>query len=463
MPRRERTMNEKPSVRLVAIDDDPAALELISDVLVHEELEIFSATDPEAGLDLVRRKRPQIVLLDLQMPKLGGMELLERIVAFNPSTDVILMTGHYSSESAVEAIQKGACDYLNKPIPIDKLRARVGKLAEEARRAQTALQLDHEIMEAYRFEGMIGRSAQMLEVYTGVRRIAPHFRTALITGPTGTGKELVARALHQLSQSASGPFAVCNCSAIVETLFESELFGYVKGAFTGATQDKIGLFEYANGGTLLLDEIGEMPLTTQAKLLRVLQSREIQRVGSPAVRRIDVRVVAATHRNLRALVAQSRFREDLYYRLSMVEIGLPSLSERSEDIPLLERHFLEHFAGQYQKPVAALTRRARAVLERHSWPGNVRELENVIGHACMMAEDNTIDLGDLPEYLRSPAGTGLPPDDDILPLEEAERRYARRVLERMKGNKAQAAEVLQVSRATLYRLLAGKGPEGVSV
>jgi DNA-binding NtrC family response regulator len=298
-------MSEKPVVRLVAIDDDAAVLELVATILQDDEIEVFCATDPEAGLDLVARKRPQIVILDLQMPRMSGMEVLERILASNPSTDVLLMTGHYSSESAVEAIQKGACDYLNKPVSTDRLRARIGKLAEDARRVQSALELDHALVEAYRFEGMIGRSPQMLEVYTRVRRIAPHFRTALVTGATGTGKELVAKSLHQLNPAALGPFVVCNCSAIVETLIESELFGHVKGAFTGATRDKAGVFEYAHRGTVFLDEIGEMPLAAQAKLLRVLQDHEVQRVGSPAVRPVDVRVVAATHRNLTAMVAQA--------------------------------------------------------------------------------------------------------------------------------------------------------------
>src|SRR5690348_3377043 len=273
---------EETLIKLVIIDDDPATLGLVKAVLEQDALEILTATDPQNGLDLIYRERPEIVLTDLMMPKLGGMEVLEKTLAFNPTIEVILMTGQYSTESAVEAIQKGAADYLNKPVSVDKLRQRVAGLIQVARQARREMQLDHDVMDAYKFEGMIGRSALMLDVYTRIRRIAPHYRTALVSGPTGTGKELVARSLHGLSPAGAGTFAVCNCSAIIETLFESELFGYVKGAFTGATQDKIGLFEYANGGTLMLDEIGEMPLPTQAKLLRVLQTQEIQRVGSPA-------------------------------------------------------------------------------------------------------------------------------------------------------------------------------------
>jgi DNA-binding NtrC family response regulator len=369
------------------------------------------------------------------------------------------MTGQYSTESAVEAIQKGASDYMNKPLSLDKLREKVGKLVQEAKRSQHALQLDRDLVETYRFEGMIGRSPLMLDAYTRIRRVAPHFRTVLVTGPTGTGKELAARSLHHLSPVAAGPFAVCNCAAIVETLFESELFGYVKGAFTGATQDKIGLFEYANGGTLLLDEIGEMPLTTQSKLLRVLQSQEIQRVGSPAGRKIDVRVVAATNRDLPTQVAEKKFREDLFYRLSMVEIKLPPLLDRIEDLPLLEHHFLEQFAAQYNKPLATLTRRAQALLARHSWPGNVRELENVIGHACMMSEGAKIDVQELPGYLSNPESQVLLQREEVLPLAELDRRHARRVLDHVGGNKVRAAEILGISRVTLYRLIAENRPE----
>lgn len=440
---------------LLAIDDDPQVLEFIADALAQEGLEILTATDPLRGLELVNRYSPPIVFLDLMMPQMSGLELLERILAVDPGAEVILMTAHQSLETAVEAIQKGARDYLSKPLALDSLRAIIAKLVAEAGERHRALQLDRQLLEAFQFEGLIGRSPQVLEVFAHIRRIAPHFRTVLVTGATGTGKELVARALHRRSPVAAGPFVVCNCSAIVETLFESELFGYVKGAFTGATQDKIGMVEFARGGTLFLDEIGELPLPLQAKLLRLLQHQEIQRVGSPAVRKVELRVVAATNRNLRAQVAEKRFREDLYYRLSMVEIPLPSLAERKEDLPLLERHFLERFAAQYQKPLRGLTRRAQAALARFAWPGNIRELENVLGHACMMAEGSAVDLRDLPPYLQNPlreepAGG----NEEWMSLDEVERRYALRVLEQVAGNKARAADILGISRGTLYRLIA---------
>jgi len=448
---------EELTLSLLAIDDDPQSLLLIQDALARDGLEILTATEPLRGLELVRRKHPPIVLLDLMMPQMSGLELLERILEADPGTDVILMTAHQSIETAVAAIQRGACDYLTKPVSLDRLRQMIGKLVEEARKRQRAFELDRQLLEAFQFEGLIGRSPLMLEVFARVRRVAPHFRTVLLTGATGTGKELVARALHKRSPAAAGPFAVCNCSAVVETLFESELFGYVKGAFTGATQDKVGLFEYAQGGTLFLDELGEMPLGMQAKLLRALQSHEIQRVGSPTTRKVDVRVVAATNRDLRAMTAEGRFRDDLYYRLSMVEVHLPSLAERKEDLPLLERHFLTRFAAQYQKPIRGLTRRAQALLARYSWPGNVREFENALGNACMMVEGNTVDVRDLPEYLRVTTSEEADSEDRLLSLDQLERRHARQVLDHAEGNKVRAAEILGISRGTLYRLLAESG------
>ena len=444
----------KSHFKLVAIDDTPESLELITEALSEDPIQIFTSTDPEDGLEMVFHERPQIVLLDLVMPKLSGMEVLERIVEFDPGIEVILMTAHYSTESAVEAIKKGASDYLNKPISITLLRDRVHKLMEEARQRQRSHELDNELLTASQFEGMVGRSPVMWDLFARIRRVAPHFRTVLLTGATGTGKELAARALHQLSPVSGGRYVVCNCSAVVETLFESELFGYVKGAFTGANQDKMGLFEYAHNGTLFLDEIGDMPMNTQAKLLRVLQNQEVQRVGSLSPRKVDARVIAATNHDLKALISQSRFREDLYYRLSMVEIRTPRLAERKEDLALLEHYFIRKFAEQYQKTIQGLTQRAQIVLARYSWPGNVRELENVLGSACMMVMGETIDVADLPENMHPHAldasaavapGVGSELDKD-LSLEEQERLLLISALERSGGNQSQAARLLRISR-----------------
>jgi DNA-binding NtrC family response regulator len=442
-----------PRIKLLAIDDDPQSLELVSETLSDNGLQIFTADDPERGLELMRRERPEIVLSDVVMPKMNGMELLSRILEVDPATDVILMTAHYSTEAAVEAIKKGACDYLNKPISLPVLRERIGKLATDARRRQRVSQLDGELMDTSQFEGMIGRSPLMWEMFGQIRRVAPHYRACAVTGPTGTGKELVANALHKLSQ-ASGPMVVCNCSAVVETLFESELFGHVKGAFTGADSNKMGLFEYAHGGTLFLDEIGDMPLSTQAKLLRVLQNREVQRVGSLNARPVDVRVVAATNHDLRAQIAEKRFREDLYYRLSMVEIKTPALADRKEDLPLLERFFIRKFAAQYKKPVESMTPRAQILLARHAWPGNVRELENVIGHACMLASGEAIDIADLPQYMRqgvaSAAASAAPASPTgELSFDEQERRVIEQALDRAGGNQVQAARILGITRDKL--------------
>jgi DNA-binding NtrC family response regulator len=402
-----------PAVSLLIIDDNLSSLELISNALAQPGLDILTASEPEVGLDIACSRHPQIVLTDLVMPNLSGLDVLERIMEIDPATDVIILTAHYSSESAVEAIKKGASDYLNKPISLPTLRERVGKVVEEARKRQRSLYLENELRTSSEFQGIIGRSPLIYEMSTRIRRVSPHYRAVLITGGTGTGKDLAARALHRLSPASSGRYVVLNCSAVVETLFESELFGHVKGSFTGATHDKPGLFEHAHGGALFLDEIGDMPLATQAKLLRVLQNQEVQRVGSLNTRKVDVRVVAATNHDLRALIAEKRFREDLYYRLSMMEILVPRLEERKEDLPLLQRHFVTRFAAEYKKEIRGLTHCAQIRLSQHSWPGNVRELENVIGHAAMMTMSDMIDVQDLPSYMHAHSdrhrGDGHPP------------------------------------------------------
>ena len=449
-------MRVTPALKVLVIDDSLQNLELIREALDQDGVQIIISEDPEVGLELFLEHRPRVVLVDMVMPKVNGLEILERIVAADPGTDVILMTGFYTTESAVEAIQKGACDYLAKPLHIGKLRDRIAGILAEAEKRKQTLRLDQEMVEVYQFEGMVARSPVMLDVFARIRRIAPHYRTVLVNGATGTGKELVAQALHRLSPAKRGALVVCNCSALVETLLESELFGYVRGAFTGANQDRAGLFEEADGGTIFLDEIGELSLAAQAKLLRVLQNRQVQRVGSSTNRPIDVRVVAATHRDLKAMVREGTFREDLYYRLAMVDIALPTLIDRREDLPLLERHFIKKYSLEYNKQISGLTRRAQARMAVYSWPGNVRELENVIGNACMMVDGNLIDIGNLHDNVRLPDPNG---DRDnvgnnlLLPLDEVERRHVLRVLEAVGGNKAKAAQILGIGRGTVYQIL----------
>jgi DNA-binding NtrC family response regulator len=445
----------RAAVSLLVIDDNPGSVELVSDAVAQPGLEILAASDPEEGLRLFRQRRPQIVLTDLMMPRMNGIEVLDRIMEVDPSTEVILMSAHYSTESAVEAIKKGASDYLNKPVSVGPLRERIATLLEEVRKRQRSLQLEEELRTNSEFEGIVGRSPQMWEMFWRIRRVAPHYRTLLVTGETGTGKDMVARAVHRLSPVASGKYVVLNCSAIVETLFESELFGHVKGSFTGAAYDKPGLFEHAHGGTLFLDEIGDMPLATQAKLLRVLQNQEVQRVGSLSTRKVDVRVIAATNHDLRAAVAEKSFREDLYYRLSMVEIQSPRLIERKEDLPLLQRHFVARFAMQYKREIRGITHRAQIRLSQHSWPGNVRELENVIGHAAMMTMGDMVDVPDLPPYLQTSsehAGRkAAPPPGDT--LDEVQRMHIIRVLRESGGVVSTAAPRLGVPRTTLNALI----------
>jgi DNA-binding NtrC family response regulator len=441
------------NVSIVIIDDNLGSLEFLSAALAADDIRIFTAAEPEEGLNIVFREHPQIVLTDLVMPGVSGLEVLDRIVEFDSAIDVILMTAYATAESAVEAIRKGACDYLPKPVSVSVLRERISRHIEEARRRDRGNVLENQLLETAQFEGMIGRSPALCEMCARIRRVAPHYKTALITGETGAGKELAARALHNLSPVSNGRFVVLNCSAVVETLFESELFGHVRGSFTGADRDKMGLFEFADKGTIFLDEIGDMPVGTQAKLLRTLQNQEVLRVGSLTPRRIDVRVIAATNRDLHTLIADKQFREDLYYRLSMIEIRTPSLAERKEDLPLLTRHLVEKFSQQFHREIRGLTQRAQITLARHTWPGNIRELENAIGHACMMAMGKMIDVKDLPEYFRSPASHGAPSPKVDMPdeatLEAHERHLVAHALAEANGNQSEAARTLRIGRDAL--------------
>jgi DNA-binding NtrC family response regulator len=435
------------AIRIVVIDDNPGSLELLSTALSRPGVAVHMASNPAEGLELVRKHHPQLVVTDLVMPEMNGLQVLEEVVKFDPLIDVLLMTAHYTTETAVEAIRKGAADYLQKPVKISLLRDRVADLLASAERRRKVHSAPDESRE-WVFEEMIARSSRMWDLFAMIQRIAPHYRSVLVQGPTGTGKDLIASALHRRSR-VPGKFIVLNCSAVVETLFESELFGHVKGAFTGADRDKVGLLELANGGTLFLDEIGDMPLSTQAKLLRALQNREFLPVGSLTVRKVDVRIIAATHHDLRAAIAEGKFREDLYYRLSMVELNVPPLQERPEDIPLLARHFVQKFGREFSKPVEGITPRAAIILQRHGWPGNIRELEHVIGRACMLTEGTMLDVSDLPEEIARRSGATNAAPGAASSLADHERQLVEQALRESAGNQSEAARKLGIGRDAL--------------
>lgn len=438
------------NIRILTVTDNDALANLIGQHPSMQMATFLRASETSEAMRIFARERPRIILVDFAT---CGNELIETLVERDPAAEVLLINGHNSVNLAVESIQKGACDYLPRPLEIEKVHARISALIADAEARKKILHLDTELMDAYQFEGIIGRSPLMLELFAKLRRVGPHFQTVLVSGETGTGKELVARALHNLSPVSKSRFVVSNCSAIAPTLIESELFGHVRGAFTGATQDKVGVFEHAQGGTVFLDEIGELPLEAQAKLLRVIQNREVQRVGSPGQKKVEVRIVAATNRDLRRLAAEGTFRQDLYYRIAMVELILPKLSDRKEDLPLLQRHFVSTFSNEYKKTIKGITRRAQISLATHNWPGNVRELQNAIGNACMMTENDVIDVADLPEHLRSGRSGGVP-SHGLMSFAELQKKHLLYVLHEVNGNKAKAAEVLGISRTTLYEILA---------
>src|SRR6266702_124192 len=428
----------KSSLTPCILDDDPAQLEMLSAVIGDMGYEAIPTTEPEEALKLVRCGHCRMALVDVHMPRMDGYEFLDRALRSDPGVHVVLMTGDYTLDSALEAIRRGASDFMPKPID----RARLKRSLEE------------QVLKDLEFHGIVGKGPAMLEVFDFARKVARHYTNVLLVGPTGTGKELVARAIHQISPVSQQKLAVCNCSAMVDTLLESQLFGHVRGAFTGATDTRQGLFEYANGGTVFLDEVGETSLPMQAKLLRVIQNREIQRVGSPEVRQINVRLIAATNRDLRAEVLAGHFREDLFYRLSSIQIRIPSLTERLEDIPLLVQFLLKKYNAAYGKNIFGLTRRAQTVLLRHAWPGNVRELENVISSACITTAGNFIDIADLPEHLQHRGARSLEGDDwKPLSLEEVRKVHIQRVLEMCQGNRLRAAQFLGIGRTSLYRYL----------
>ncbi|HXE30261.1 MAG TPA: sigma-54 dependent transcriptional regulator [Terriglobales bacterium] len=440
---------------ILIVDDEPKLLRLLEMQLSQEGYATLTAANASEGLRRLREQPADLLLTDLRLPGMDGLEFLHAAKHLQAGLPVIVMTAHGSVETAVEAMKAGAADYLLKPFPLEELRLVIQKeLDVQGLRYENA-SLREALGQRYDYPNIIGRGPRMQEVLALVERVAPTQSTVLIGGESGVGKDLIARAIHQHSRRSAGPFIKINSTAIPENLLESELFGYERGAFTGAVGSKPGKFELADHGTLFLDEIGDVPLAIQVKLLRVLQEREFERLGGTKTLKVDVRLIAATNRNLRAALEEGTFREDLYYRLNVVPIDIPPLRQHKEDIPALAEHFAARFAREAGKPLAGITPAAMAKLIEFDWPGNVREMENIIERAVALGDGSRLDVGDIrldQSPSRAPAGTAA-----LLPegwtLEKWEQEVIRDALRRAQGNKSQAARLLGLSRNALrYRL-----------
>ncbi|HET7854368.1 MAG TPA: sigma-54 dependent transcriptional regulator [Candidatus Methylomirabilis sp.] len=446
--------------KVLVVDDDSVACDLLSEVLTKEGYEVDVARGGQEAVKKGKEDVFDIVLADVRMPDLDGLGVLRAYKASSLETIVIVMTAFGSIETAIEAIKEGAYDFVSKPFKLDEIKIVIKRALERRRLLQENLRFRSELKEKYSFEHIVGSSSQMLDVYKAVARVAPSRSTVLIRGESGTGKELIAKAIHYNSPRSERPFVAIDCGALAETLLESELFGHVKGAFTGAISAKDGLFEQAHGGTCFLDEIGDVSLNTQGKLLRVLEEHEIRPVGGTESRKVDVRVIAATNKDLEAFVRAGKFREDLYYRLNVVSLVLPPLRERQEDIPLLATYFLRKYAEENNKRISHISREAMVFLEAYDWPGNVRELENVIERAIALTPNPVLLPEDLPPKLQERLeGVEGELAGNLLSLREFERRHIQRVLRETKGNKKLAAELLGINRRTLYRMAKRYGIE----
>ncbi len=455
--------------RLLVVDDDRAHAEAMQMALERDGHVVEIADNFMAALDRVRARNFDVVLTDLMLGDGNGLDLLRELHESLPQLSVFLITGFGSVETAVEAMQEGAADYLTKPVNLSELRTRVQRELEKLRLAQDNVDLRKALDRRYGLQGMVGNAPSMQRVFDVVRQAGPTDATVLILGESGTGKELIANALHRLSRRAARRFVAINCAALTESLIESELFGHTKGAFTGAADAKIGKFEYADGGTLFLDEIGDMPLSTQAKLLRVLENREVMPVGSNAAQAVDVRILAATNRNLQERVAAGEFREDLYYRLAVVQIEMPALHERVEDLPLLVDFFLHDLQERHHKTIVSIAEPVLRVFRQHGWPGNVRELRNAVETMVVLDSDGILGLDDLPIMLRDQAAAMpqavLPASPPVSPssepsytlvgrtLAEVEKDLLLGTLEALDGNRQKAASQLGIGERTLYRKL----------
>lgn len=444
------------SLHLLVIDDDEVTRKLLKEVLEKDGYSIRLAESGEKAVDLIRRENYPVILSDIRMLELDGMAVLREVKKLAPQSSVILMTGFGSMEGAIEAIQQGAFDYVSKPFKMDNLKAVVARAVKHWESLHASRGAGHTTHLDVRPRSLIGKSPKIVEVYKTLARAGMSSSTVLVTGESGTGKELVARAIHDNSQRRAKRFIAVNCGALAENLLESELFGHVKGAFTGAVGDKRGLFEEASGGTLFLDEIGDITPALQIKLLRVLQENEVKPVGSTDSRKVNTRVIVATHRDLENLVKQGKFREDLYYRLKVISIELPPLRERMEDLPDLVEHFLAKYAEKNRKSISHISDEAMNAFKKYLWPGNIRELEHSIERAVAMSNTTILFPEDFPpEILReTSAPEGREGTESTLPrgsLEDLERAHIVNVLQEVNYNKSRASEILGIDRATLYR------------
>ena len=444
---------------ILVVDDDTAHRTMLRTLVGGWGYAISEADDGGTAVESVRQRAYDLVLMDVRMLKVSGIEALTAIKSLNPAIPVVIMTAYSSVETAVDALKKGAHDYLTKPLDFDKLKVTIERAMEHTRLKEENRRLRESFGLRLDRRRIIGQSPSMAKLLETVSQVAPSEATVLITGESGTGKELIAAALHFNSARRRDPFVQLNCAAITEALLESELFGHEKGAFTGADRRREGRFQQADGGSLFLDEVSEMPLSMQVKLLRVLQEREVTPVGGDATVRVDVRLIAATNRQLPECIAAGRFREDLYYRLNVVGLTVPPLRERREDIPLLVQHFLEIFAERNRKPIKGLTPQAMDRLIRYSWPGNVRELMNAVARAVVLARADYLEEGDfalMPAEPPAPApGSGAAAE--ALSLDQIERTTIIRVLEAAGGNKSEAARRLGITRRTLHKKLKAYG------
>jgi len=445
-------LREAPSMNILIVDDEPTIRETCAEVAQQTGMKATTVASAEEALEVLENSAVDIVLTDLMLQRTSGLELLKRVHDTNPTLPVIVLTQYGTIDSAVAATRLGAVDYVTKPFRIEELRARLERAARAVELQQENQLLREQLRTRPGFGGLIGVCERMQRVYKIIQKVSQHEYPVLILGESGTGKELVAKSIHFSGPRKDRPFAPVDCSALVPTLIESELFGHVKGAFTGAQHGKQGLLEAAQGGTLFLDEIGDMPTDLQAKLLRALQEREVKPVGSTDRRRIDVRIIAATNRDLEFAIKSGTFRQDLYFRLNVVQVKLPPLRERKSDIPLLVTSFLDKFSDREQPP-RTISEDAMRQLIGYDWPGNVRELENAIERAVALGSGPIVHVADLPSNLQYPTTERVPDKNELLPLEELERRAILRTLRETGGDKLAAARILGIGKTTLYRKL----------